>query len=166
MPEQESAMPVSPLNVTPENRPEIPILVRDEAPSVMIATPRQPIPEMPVNIESPVSTLSTLPEVQIPDEPLMPPVSIIPPVATVPPSRTAPSSRMTPPRTGPSAGIAPPVDMSGDRECGYCITPAMSYTPLQKWGNIYEPEAGFSRGTIFAQLDLPFIGGKAGMNNE
>lgn len=35
---------------------------------------------------------------------------------------------------------------------------AMSYTPMQKWENIYAPEVGLDRGTIFACLDLPFVG--------
>ncbi len=35
---------------------------------------------------------------------------------------------------------------------------AMSYTPMQKWENIYNPETGLDRGTIFACLDLPFTG--------
>lgn len=35
---------------------------------------------------------------------------------------------------------------------------AMSYTPMQKWENLYDPETGLDRGTIFACLDLPFTG--------
>lgn len=35
---------------------------------------------------------------------------------------------------------------------------AMSYTPIQKWENLYDPETGLDRGTIFACLDLPFTG--------
>lgn len=35
---------------------------------------------------------------------------------------------------------------------------AMSYTPLQRWKQTYEPAVGFDRGTIFPELDLPFIG--------
>ena len=49
----------------------------------------------------------------------------------------------------------------GEMECGYCITPAMSYTPMQKWNSTYEPEIGFTRGTIFPELDLPFLGEEA-----
>ena len=44
-------------------------------------------------------------------------------------------------------------------ECGYCITPAMAYVPMQKWGHIYEAEMGMERGTLFPELDLPFLGG-------
>ena len=35
---------------------------------------------------------------------------------------------------------------------------AMAYVPMQKWHKLYDPEAGLERGTIFMQLDLPFLG--------
>jgi hypothetical protein len=35
----------------------------------------------------------------------------------------------------------------------------MAYVPNQHWQDLYEAEAGFPRGTIFKQLDLPFEGG-------
>ena len=35
---------------------------------------------------------------------------------------------------------------------------AMAYAPLQVWREVYDPETGLSRGTQFAQLDLPFGG--------
>ena len=35
---------------------------------------------------------------------------------------------------------------------------AMAYVPWQKWCNIYEICKGFQRGTIFAELDKPFLG--------
>lgn len=38
---------------------------------------------------------------------------------------------------------------------------AMSYVPIQVWQMLYTPEDGFMRGTIFEQLDLPFIGEEA-----
>jgi hypothetical protein len=38
---------------------------------------------------------------------------------------------------------------------------AMSYTPIQLWQQLYDPADGFARGTIFMQLDLPFIGEEA-----
>ena len=37
---------------------------------------------------------------------------------------------------------------------------AMTYVPWQKWEDIYSPEEGFARGTIFAQLDKSYIGRK------
>ncbi len=34
---------------------------------------------------------------------------------------------------------------------------ASVYAPLQCWRNLYDNETGFSRGTIFKELDLPFL---------
>lgn len=36
---------------------------------------------------------------------------------------------------------------------------AMAYVPWQCWGQTYEPAEGWHRGTIFPELDLPFLGG-------
>ena len=36
---------------------------------------------------------------------------------------------------------------------------AMAYVPTQCWQDLYQPEDGICRGTIFRQLDLPFEGG-------
>lgn len=33
---------------------------------------------------------------------------------------------------------------------------AMAYVPLQQWGQTYDEEKAFERGTIFPVLDLPF----------
>ena len=41
------------------------------------------------------------------------------------------------------------------------ISLGMAYVPLQQWRKIYESNLGFSRGTIFAELDKPFIGEEA-----
>ena len=35
---------------------------------------------------------------------------------------------------------------------------AMMYSPLQEWKNLYDNEMGLSHGTIFKDLDLPFMG--------
>lgn len=35
----------------------------------------------------------------------------------------------------------------------------MAYVPMQRWRDIYEQEKALSRGTIFAELDMPFLGG-------
>ena len=40
------------------------------------------------------------------------------------------------------------------------MAPGMCYVPWQKWEDIYSPEEGFARGTIFAQLDKSYIGRK------
>ena len=39
---------------------------------------------------------------------------------------------------------------------------AMAYVPWQKWKDIYEPCKALESGTIFAELDKPFLG-KGGM---
>ncbi len=36
---------------------------------------------------------------------------------------------------------------------------AMVYSPAQEWRDLYENEAGHERGTIFQELDFPFLGG-------
>lgn len=35
---------------------------------------------------------------------------------------------------------------------------AMTYTPWQRWGEVYSAEKGLDRGTIFPALDMPFSG--------
>lgn len=35
---------------------------------------------------------------------------------------------------------------------------AMAYVPWQEWRAVYEAEKGFHRGTIFEELDKPFMG--------
>lgn len=58
-----------------------------------------------------------------------------------------------------------PSDSQQD-SCGRCAsTPlsgyslAMVYAPCQEFTELYEAEEGFSRGTIFSQLDKPFLPG-------
>ena len=36
---------------------------------------------------------------------------------------------------------------------------ASVFAPLQQWRNVYDLESGFGRGTIFKELDLPFLCG-------
>jgi hypothetical protein len=36
---------------------------------------------------------------------------------------------------------------------------AMVYAPVQEWRDLYDNEAGHARGTIFKELDFPFLGG-------
>lgn len=38
------------------------------------------------------------------------------------------------------------------------MTLAMAYVKWQKWQNLYKPDEGFCKGTIFEELDLPFYG--------
>lgn len=37
--------------------------------------------------------------------------------------------------------------------------PVLAFLPKQELGEAYEPECGFSRGTIFPVLDKPFMPG-------
>ena len=36
----------------------------------------------------------------------------------------------------------------------------MGYVPWQQWNQIYPLEQGFRRGTIFPELDMPFVMGR------
>ena len=40
---------------------------------------------------------------------------------------------------------------------------AMAYVPFQQFGTIYDPERGLRSGTIFPDLDKPFLGGRGAM---
>ena len=41
------------------------------------------------------------------------------------------------------------------------ISLAMAYVAMQQWKDIYDADLALERGTIFAQLDMPFIGKEA-----
>lgn len=34
----------------------------------------------------------------------------------------------------------------------------MAYVPYQKWKNVYDPSVALDRGTVFEDLDKPFLG--------
>ena len=38
---------------------------------------------------------------------------------------------------------------------------AMAYVPCQEWRKIYSPEVAIKRGTLFSELDKPFLGEEA-----
>ena len=38
---------------------------------------------------------------------------------------------------------------------------AMAYVPWQRWGSTYEPSVALRRGTLYPDLDFPFIGEEA-----
>jgi len=50
-----------------------------------------------------------------------------------------------------------PMQPQHDPLCGLPL--AMAYVPWQCWGKTYEPADALCRGTIFPELDLPFLGG-------
>ena len=63
-------------------------------------------------------------------------------------------------------GTLPDSDMShggcGDGEGGWGLHShplAMVYSPLHEFRDIYTPDVALDRGTMFAELDLPFEGG-------
>ncbi|WRS28165.1 spore coat associated protein CotJA [Oscillospiraceae bacterium MB08-C2-2] len=76
--------------------------------------------------------------------------SVVPMGEILPPKFRAIPVPMPMPAPAPSA--------ASEAECGYCITLGMAYVPKQLWQKLYEPEIGFGRGTIFSELDMPFIG--------
>lgn len=41
------------------------------------------------------------------------------------------------------------------------ISFAMAYVPLQSWNQTYDPMVGLDRGTVFPELDKPFLGKEA-----
>ena len=43
---------------------------------------------------------------------------------------------------------------------------AMAYVPMQKWEDLYVPSMALDRGTLFAKLDLPFLGKEAVENGR
>ncbi len=43
------------------------------------------------------------------------------------------------------------------------VSLAMMYVPFQRFENLYDEEKALARGTLFAELDMPFYGGKRGM---
>lgn len=55
---------------------------------------------------------------------------------------------------GPAAVPSASVGEQGDG-----MTLAMAYVPSQPFGDLYSAEEGLSRGTLFAALDKPFVGG-------
>lgn len=52
------------------------------------------------------------------------------------------------------------VRVSADRGSGVCpgASLAMVYSPYQEWNNLYDLESGFCAGTVFKDLDKPFLG--------
>ncbi len=45
-------------------------------------------------------------------------------------------------------------------ELRQCQTLGISHTPVQKanWSCVYSPETALARGTMFPELDLPYLG--------
>lgn len=60
----------------------------------------------------------------------------------------------------------PPRMPADDRECIDKMPLAMSYVPRQTWKGTYEVEKALEQGTIFPELDLPFLGYKGAKQND
>ena len=112
---------------------------------------------------------SAPPPREMPATSMQPPqmAGAIPAPAPMPPAQQMPAPPAAPPMAGAMPASVqerhpmPPAQQMTDPpagECGFCITLAMAYIPMQQWQKLYEPEDGFSRGTIFEELDLPFMG--------
>ena len=56
--------------------------------------------------------------------------------------------------TGNSCGCAVQRPMQPDMPI------AMAYVPMQRWNQVYDMSRGLTRGTIFPELDLPFVMGR------
>lgn len=39
-----------------------------------------------------------------------------------------------------------------------CLPIAMAYVPMQRFQELYSPETAFRTGTLFKELDKPFLG--------
>lgn len=50
------------------------------------------------------------------------------------------------------------IDMRIDQKCIDSFPLASAYVPLQKWRDLYSADVGLERGTIFSELDKPFLG--------
>lgn len=67
--------------------------------------------------------------------------------------------------TGSCCGYAAQRPMQPDREttqrdCLNDMSVAMAYVPMQRWNQVYDMSRGLTRGTIFPELDLPFVMGR------
>ena len=58
-----------------------------------------------------------------------------------------------------AVAAAAEAEKEAERQGGCGMALAMSYVRPQPFENIYSAEDGFSRGTIFADLDKPYEGG-------
>lgn len=53
--------------------------------------------------------------------------------------------------------VAVPLGEKFNAECVDLLPLAMAYVPQQSWQDIYSADVAFERGTIFSQLDKPFL---------
>lgn len=65
-------------------------------------------------------------------------------------NRPAPAHSSTPPVLTPRATV--------EAITGECFPVAMAYVPWQYWGKLYPLDKALQRGTLFSELDKPFVG--------
>lgn len=102
----------------------------------------------------------------------------MPPAPPQEPSRPSPQPPQEPvvPSPQPPQPSQPPQTSACmpclyDDSCQNCsiqppqqkMMPAMAYVPWQRWQSPYEYEEGLKAGTIFPDLNLPFLGAQGGM---
>ena len=130
----------------------IPVRIPDQEPvSVLV--------QEPVTVTAPAS----VPSPAVPPQGHAPAVMSAPAHAQAPPPATVPAPMMIEPAAAEMETSLPPLPGSpvivpaaaGDDGCSLL---AMAFMEMQEWHGLYELEHGFSRGTIFEDLDLPFMG--------
>lgn len=60
----------------------------------------------------------------------------------------------------PSCSLRQPDRENIQRDCLSDMSVAMAYVPMQRWNQVYDMSRGLTRGTIFPELDLPFVMGR------
>lgn len=123
--------------------------------------PRQAMPEqrtMPEQQTMPEPC--TMPEAPVMPEPRrMPEAGMMPERQMMPVQRIMPEQQMMP---SMGCGSMPAQDVCTDTSPGgvenYPL--AMAYVPWQQWEQTYTLDRGLQRGTIFPELDLPFVMGR------
>lgn len=69
------------------------------------------------------------------------------------PSADRPSCSLRQPDMGNTSG-------NTGTDCLSNLSIAMAYVPMQRWNQVYDMSRGLTRGTIFPELDLPFVMGR------
>lgn len=104
-----------------------------------------------------------MPETEMPEAAPMPMPAPAPTPAPAPMPTPAPAPMPMPtpaPMPMPTPMPTPaPAPMPMPVDCAGTCPLAMAYVPWQVWDMTYEMEEGFAVGTIFPELDLPFLGG-------
>ena len=64
--------------------------------------------------------------------------------------------------SAPTAATGEPAQSFG--LAGYPL--AIVYAPLQAWQGLYDTDTALKKGTLFAELDKPFLGSQGGANGK